>query len=222
MSTLLSRFLSIFGHSADAPRPSPSAHDEPHGKPVVSKNDALGLVPTEKDLALEQDRIEERLALIESTLSRSGFVRPEKLQDLMQIIRATHGPFARVSSRNAAADDGPLLTVAEKKVLGLNSRMKYHAGLIHCFQPEAFRTIEPKQYVADVQLDAFHRVSKKGALDGLRALGVEMVELSHVNDGRDCARVGKLKRTHRIGDAPELPLPDCDAPYCRCIYLPKL
>jgi hypothetical protein len=49
--------------------------------------------------------------------------------------------------------------------------MKYSRDLISYFDPISFNSIEPKQFIDDVSLNAFHRCNRKKQLAEYRRLG---------------------------------------------------
>jgi len=179
-----------------------------------------GIPATEEQLELERQSNEEVIELLEASVVASGLFRADKIPELIAILRGSSFPFARVNTRVAFGGD-TLLTVKEKKALGLNSRMKYSKKFIEYFEPSVLRSIEPKATLEGMHLDAFHRVSRKNELRRFKELRfVEKVKIVPCGDERDCGQKKRLKKIWRIEEVPELPLPGCDAPYCRCMYEP--
>jgi hypothetical protein len=179
-----------------------------------------GIPATEEQLELERQFNEEVLELLEASVVASGLFRADKIPELIAILKGASFPFARVNTRVAFGGD-TLLTVKEKKALGLNSRMKYSKKFIDYFEPSVLRSIEPKAALEAMHLDAFHRVSRKNELRRFKELGfVEKVKIVPCGDERDCGQIKRFKKIWRIEEVPELPLPGCDAPYCRCMYEP--
>ena len=120
-----------------------------------------------------------------------------------------------------AFDGDSILTVDEKKKLGLNTRMKYSKKFIEYFDPESFKTIEPKDTLECMHLDAFYRVSRKDDLLNYKKEGFKKVKIDAIRDCLTCDKAKRLRgKVYRIEEVPELPLPGCDSPYCRCTYQP--
>jgi hypothetical protein len=165
----------------------------------------------------ERKKNEEIMKLLEEMIVKSGFFVPENIPELMITLKAGQGLFERVNTR-CVFDGSVFLSVAEKKALGLNTRMKYSKHFIEYFKRAAFKTIEPKAALECMHLDAFHRVSRKMHLAKLRGIGVKQVRVAPVGDARDCGKVARMKKVYRIDEVPELPVAGCDSPYCRCIY----
>ena len=84
--------------------------------------------------------------------------------------------------------------------------------------------IEPKAALEGMHLDAFHRTSRReGRLRRFKELGfVKKIKIVPMGDSRDCAAIQRFRKIHNLDEAPELPLPECDAAYCRCDYQPIL
>ena len=91
-----------------------------------------------------------------------------------------------------AFDGDSILTVDEKKKLGLNTRMKYSKKFIEYFDPESFKTIEPKDTLECMHLDAFYRVSRKDDLLNYKKEGFKKVKI-------DAIRVDCTPEVRQIG-----------------------
>lgn len=179
----------------------------------------FGIPLTEEEVDLERQYNEEIMQLLETRICASGFFKAEKIPDLMARLRGASVPFGRTNT-GVAFDGNIILAVEEKKALGLNPRMKYSKTFVEYFDPLAFKTIEPKATLECMHLDAFHRVSRKKELLSLKKLGfVKQIKIVPVGDSRDCAKIKRFKKIHHLQESPELPLPGCDAPYCRCVYI---
>jgi len=189
-------------------------------KPEDSIHSGYGIPMTEQEIESERQSNNQILELLERNIVASGLFRTEKIPELIATLREGSTPFGRTNTR-VAFDGGPLLTVGEKRALGLNTRMKYSKKFIEYFEPSALRTIEPKATLECMHLDAFHRVSRQKELLSFKKLGfVKEVEILPCGDSRDCGKIKRLKKIYRLEEVPELPLPGCDAPYCRCMYVP--
>lgn len=177
-----------------------------------------GLRMTEEETELERQSNEKILNLLETRIKQSGYFRSDKLPELMRKLRAATVPFGRVNTK-AAFGREPFLTLQEKKSLGLNPRMKYSKEFIGCFETSVLGSIEPKSVLEHMHVDAFHRVSREKELQRLRELGFKKINILPVGDEGDCGAIKRNKKVFPINEVPELPLPDCDAPFCRCMYI---
>jgi hypothetical protein len=190
------------------------------GKHTGLVAERYGIPMTEEETAVERQSDEEIMRLLEARITASGYFILDRIPQLMTILRSASVPFGRTNTQVAFAGH-VFLSVEEKKELGLNTRMKYSKEFIEYFDPSVFKTIEPKSALEQMHLDASHRVSRKKELLRAMELGfVKRIMIQPVGDGRDCARIKRFRKIHNIDAVPDLPLPDCDAPYCRCMYLP--
>jgi hypothetical protein len=171
-------------------------------------------------LEAERQDNDEVMRLLEATIRSSGLFRIKKIPELVSKLRGGSSPFARLSTHIAFEGD-QVLSVEEKRALGLNTRLKYSKSFIEYFDPRRIHTIEPKSVLGDMHLSAFHRVARKRDLIKFGDEGfVKKVRIVPVGDARDCNKIKRFKKIHNLSEVPELPLPGCTAPYCRCMYEP--
>lgn len=187
-------------------------------KSKISVKGGYSIPATKEQIELESQSVEEVMKLLEASVIASGYFRKDKVPELISILRKNSDPFGRTNTK-VVFDGDSFLTVEEKRKLGLNTRMKYSKKFIEYFNPVSFKTIEPKNTLECMHLDAFHRVSRREELLKLKKLGfVKKVKVVPTGDSLDCKKINKLRKIYNIEDVPELPLPGCDAPYCRCSY----
>jgi len=169
-----------------------------------SINSEFGIPMTKQEVKLERQFNEEVMKLLETSITASGFFRLEKIPELISNLRDGSIPFGRVNTK-VVFDNDLFLTVEEKKMLGLNTRMKYSKKFIEYFDPLAFKTIEPKITLERMYLDAFHRGSQKNELLKLKKLGfVKKIKIVATGDGDDCKKIKRFKKIYNIEEAPEL------------------
>ena len=101
-------------------------------KSSSSINSGLGIPMTKQEVELERQSNEEIMKLLEASITASGFFRSEKIPELIANIRGSSIPFGRIDTK-LVFDDDAFLTIEEKKMLGLNTRMKYSKKFIECF-----------------------------------------------------------------------------------------
>lgn len=184
--------------------------------------DRYAIPVTAEMLQQERQDNDEVISLLEANIRGSGLFRTEKIPELVAKLRGGSSPFTRVNTTIAFQGD-KLLTVEEKRALGLNTRMKYSKAFIEYFEPTDLKTTEPKSVLEDMHLSAFHRVARKRDLVKFRELGfVKQVKIVPVGDIRDCNEIKCFQNIHDLDRAPDLPLPGCTARYCRCMYEPIL
>jgi hypothetical protein len=185
-------------------------------------HEGYAIAVTAEMLEKEQQDNDEVMRLLEANIRTSGLFRADKILELVSRLRGGSSPFARVNTKFAFEGD-KYLSVQEKRALGLNTRMKYSKAFIEYCDPTALKTTEPKSVLEDMHLNAFHRVARKRDLANFRELGfVNRVKIVPVGDARDCNEIKRFKKIHDLTLAPDLPLPGCTSPYCRCMYEPIL
>ena len=117
-------------------------------------------------------------------------------------------------------DKTDCLTLEEKKRFNLNTRAKYSRELINGLTEKGLEAAKDQHFIENMFYRNFHRVSRKYELEHLKEMGLKYVVISNSNDVRDCEAIKNLKKRWLIEEVPELPLPQCNSEYCRCMYLP--
>ena len=92
---------------------------------------------TAEQIEQERQTHEEAMRLLEASMVASRFFKAEKLPELLAVLRGGFHPFSRINTEAAFRGDD-LLTVEEKRALGLNTRMKYSRAFIEYFDPSVF------------------------------------------------------------------------------------
>ncbi|NOU01639.1 MAG: hypothetical protein HOO95_08730 [Gallionella sp.] len=159
----------------------------------------------------------EIMELLEKGIRTSGYFKEEKIPDLLADLKRYISTSDRINIKGAL-DGSVLLSVEEKKSLGLNAKMKYSKRFIEYFNPSVFETIEPRSAVENLYLNAFHKVSRKNELLKMkRDAGIKQIRVV----AGECSNIKKLrKKIYGIDEVPELPLSDCDCNYCLCYFEP--
>ena len=136
-------------------------------------------------------------------------VLSEKIQSITKIGYAYSDPFNK----------NDCLTLEEKKALGLNTRRKYSRELINVLTPKGLSSENPNKLLENIWYANYNKVSRKYELNRLKALGLKYVEILDCCDEKDCKAIRRCRKIWLIDEVPELPLPGCDADYCRCSYI---
>ena len=177
-----------------------------------------GIQPSKKEIELERRSNEEIIQLLENNIISSGLFKKDRVPELIGKIRGVTVEFGRVNTKLAFEKD-EVLSLEEKKSLGLNTRSKYSKFLIECFEPSRINEIDPRVVLENMHLAAFHKISRKKELQKFKNLGfVKKVKILPAGDEDDCQKIKSCKKVYSINEVPELPLPECNAAYCRCCY----
>jgi hypothetical protein len=177
---------------------------------------------TPQQVEMERQAHEDAMKRLEASMVASGFFRQEKLPELLALLKGGFRPFARINTKIAFRGDD-LLTVEEKRALGLNTRMKYSRKFIEYFDPSVFAKIEPKSTLENMQIDASHRAARANDLCRWKELGyIKKVKICCTGDADDCSKIKQFRKVYGIDEVPELPISGCDSSLCRCFYQPVI
>jgi hypothetical protein len=188
----------------------------------ILRTDSVSIPATPEMIAAEEEDNREILKLLEESIRTCGHFRVEMIPALLAKLRDVQGPFVRMDTMSAFAGS-QILTIEEKRNLGLNTRMKYTAEYIAHFEINSLKAIEPKSLLECMHLNAFHRVARKRDLQTFRKLGfVDKVKIRPMGDEGDCKKIEQFRKIHSLETVPELPIAGCDAPFCRCWYEPQI
>lgn len=135
----------------------------------TSARGGYAIPATAEMLEAEKQDNDEVMRLLEADIRASGLFRAEKIPELISKLRGGSGPFERVNTK-VAFEGEQVLSLEEKRSLGLNTRMKYSKPFIEYFVSTALKTIEPKSVLENMHLSAFHRVARKRDLLNFREL----------------------------------------------------
>lgn len=111
---------------------------------------------------------------------------------------------------------GVPLTHEIKRALGMRANAKLGDAYIAALTTEGKTRIMDAAFLVIQRV--MHQTNVENALEDAREFG-GLLELISPADERTCAAALRLDGHVFAPDkAPELPLPDCDADYCRCLY----
>ena len=185
-------------------------------KSYEEMRDEIGIELSPEQEKREEEKYHEIAEQTISALEASGYFKADYLPILADKIRERTVPGYRYSD---PFDKKDCLTLEEKKKLGLNTRAKYSRELINGLTEKGLSTEDPNELVKNTWLANMHKVSRKYKLQELKDAGFKYVKILHCNDERDCKAVKLCKKRWPIDEVPELPLPNCNSPYCRCMYV---
>jgi hypothetical protein len=156
----------------------------------------------------------EALECIMKDIEASGFFKTEKLPHLEGIIPKIGGynndPF---SYTDCLSDE-------EKKALNIDTEYKVSREMVDCMSKKGLAQKDPRNIIQVIYFMNYFAVSRKYKLLELKARGVKKVKIENLGGDLDCREIETHERVFPIDKAPFLPLPRCDAPYCRCEYVP--
>jgi hypothetical protein len=164
------------------------------------------------------DRLEARLR---ANLIEARVFRTDEIESVVDRVRAN---FTNINDLRCFGDieKGRVLSLEEKKALGLNSRRKYAAEFIALFDTAKLADTNPSEAFRRCYMDAVNHARSGAEFERMRALGIKTVKLLDPFSGNGCRAAKHGAREYPIDAAPSLPLPGCDQDYCRCIYIAKV
>lgn len=184
--------------------------------PFTKDANPIGIKPSAEQAENETQKINEIAEKTIVTAQSSGYFKAEFLPVLSEKIKSnTHFGYGYIDPFNKE----DCLTLEEKKALGLNTRRKYARELINGLTKKGLAAEDPNDLLKIMWLANSNKVSRKYELQRLKDEGFKYVKILNCNDERDCAAVKHCKKRWLIDEVPELPLPKCDAEYCRCTYI---
>lgn len=183
---------------------------------IPSKKESISIKLTVEQEKQEKEKYTEIAEQTIVNVNISGYFKSEFLPIIAEKVRKNTIPGYGYTDFFNKED---CLTLEEKKELGLNTRRKYSRELINALTKKGLTAENPNILLENIWLAAFHKVSRKYELQRLKDLGVKYVQILDCNDERDCKAIKKCKKRWLIDEVPELPLPNCNADYCRCSYI---
>lgn len=178
--------------------------------------DSVGIKTDSEQKKQENEKYTEIAEQTIVAAKSSGYFKQEALSIISEKIRENTRPGYGYIEPFDKAD---CLTLEEKKTLGLNTRRKYARELINALTEKGLAVENPNDLLKNMWLASFHKISRKYELQHLKDMGLKYVQILDCNDERDCKAVKRCKKRWLIDEVPELPLPHCDAEYCRCSYV---
>jgi hypothetical protein len=156
----------------------------------------------------------EALECIMKDIEASGFFKPEKLSLLEKIIPKIGGYNNDPFSYNDCLSD------EEKTALHIDTEHKVSREMVDCMSEKGLAQQDPRNIIPVIYYMNYFSVSRKYKLLELKARGVKKVKIENMGGDLDCREIETHERIFPIDKVPVLPLPHCDAPYCRCEYVP--
>jgi hypothetical protein len=179
-------------------------------KSLVDAANYVVMTPNERKNILRKEILAGMMQDIES----SGYFKQEKLAYMEKIIPKIGGYFTDPFSYNDCLSD------EEKKALHINPELKISREMADCMSEKGLSEKDPRHIVPIIYYMNVFAISRKYKLMELRARGVTKIKIINMGGDLDCEVIKHHSGVYAINNAPVLPLPDCDAVYCRCDFEP--
>jgi hypothetical protein len=177
-------------------------------KSLVNAANYVVLTPNERKDILRK----EILAGMMRDIEISGYFREEKLSYMEKIIPKIGGYFTDPFSYNDCLSD------EEKEVLHINPELKISREMVNCMSGKGLAEKDPRHIIPIIYYMNVFAVSRKYKLMELRARGVTKVKIVSMGGDLDCKEIKDYNEVYSINEVPDLPLPGCNAAYCRCDF----
>jgi hypothetical protein len=176
--------------------------------PAMSPEEYVQLSRQKQNDLIKKETLERMMRDIE----KSGFFKTEKLPHLAKIITKVGG------YNNDPFSYEDCLYFEEKEVLKIDTDHKVSREMVECMTGKGLAQKDPHNIIPVIYYMNYFAVGRKYKLLELKARGVKMVEVVNIGGELDCEAIEKYKGVFPIDKVPVLPLPRCDAAYCRCEY----
>lgn len=174
------------------------------------KVNSIGIVPDKETQKLLAIRDSETIGLFKKSLFESGRFK-ESIEVLID--KNLEAPFNVIC-------EGNLLTVEQKRDLKINGRKKYGDKYIETLTELGLKDDASVDFYKNNYHQAFGIASRNFEIEKLKKSGITKCRIATCNDERDCEAIKKFgKQIFDINSVPYLPLPDCNAAYCRCMIV---
>jgi hypothetical protein len=165
--------------------------------------------PMKKNEILRKETMEGMMEHIKSC----GFFKPEKYELLEKIIPKVGGYNNDPFSYSDCLDD------EEKEALHIDTEYKVSREMVDCMNEYGLSQKDPRNIIPVIYYMNFFAVGRKYKLLEFKARGIQKVKVVSAGGDLDCRAVEHCKKAYPLNAVPDLPLPECDAPYCRCEYV---
>jgi hypothetical protein len=142
-----------------------------------------------------------------------GFFRPEKYELLEKIIPKVGG------YNNDPFSYQDCLNNEEKEALHIDTEYKVSREMVECMSEAGLSQRDPRNIIPVIYYMNYFAAGRKYKLLEFKARGVQKVKIVSLGGDLDCKGVEKYQKACPLESVPLLPLPECDAPYCRCEYV---
>lgn len=162
--------------------------------------------PRPELVTAEDSAKEEAFCVLLDRLTESGLFLPERIPDMMRVIRAASPPLCPINASRLIFN--PLKA-------GKDREERIPIG--ECVDAQARLKIDPEDFLSYLCMQMQARATANRSLADARTKGIEKVVLICVEQTA-CSKAKRIKKRYAIEDAPTLPLDGCKARRCHCIY----
>jgi hypothetical protein len=166
--------------------------------------------PMKKNEILRKETMEGMM----EDIKNCGFFRPEKYEFLEKIIPKVGG------YNNDPFSYSDCLNDEEKEALHIDTEYKVSREMVECLNEHGLAQKDPRNIIPIIYYMNYFAVGRKYKLLEFKARDIQNVKIVCAGGDMDCKAIEGVKENFTLDSVPALPLPECDAPYCRCEYVP--
>jgi hypothetical protein len=164
--------------------------------------------PPKKNEILRKETLEGMM----EDIKKSGFFKPEMFPVIEKVISKVGG------YNNDPFSYSDCLSDEEKEALHIDTGYKISRQMAECMSEKGLSQKDPRNIIPVIYYMNYFAVSRKYNIFELKARGIKKVKIVSMKGELDCKAVETYEQVFPIDSVPLLPLPQCDAPYCRCEY----
>lgn len=191
---------------------------KPVARARTDQRNSVAIQLSEKQVASIQGELSATKDIFKRKLTEHGLVKTEFIDYITKEF-VTQSVGCRPVYSKKLTSDPPILSLNEKKSLGLNPRAKYTASLIDCFFVDRIRGICPKDYLDSLYVKCRAESHNAHEIERFKEIGVESVRIELIKE-TCCKHAKKLVGKYKIEAAPKIPCEECDSRRCHCTYFP--
>jgi hypothetical protein len=175
---------------------------------------SIGITPDREMMKILDQQDNDTIRLFMTYLLDSGRYKEKPISELVNKNRKAIAK---------AITSGKTLELEEKKRLSVNGRKKYGQDYIATLTPRGLDHNASTEFFLNSYHQAAGIITRQYEIARLRRAGINRIRLSPCHDARDCQAISKYSsKIFNIDEVPALPLPECNAAYCRCWIIPVL
>ena len=169
----------------------------------------------------EKQKNKEILEMIKSKIENNDNYTENCIKYILKILSRENFIMSSVQIVLKKFREEPCIGLEEKKQYKINTRQKVNKDFFYLLTDKGKHQEYILLELENIILSSTHKINNEYELRDLKKLGVKYVTIECCNDDRDCPAVKKYcNKEFKINQVPELPLPECTADLCRCIYSP--
>lgn len=169
----------------------------------------------------EKQKNKEILELIKSKIENNENYTKDCIEYILKILSQVNIIESSVQYILRKFREEPCLELEEKKKYKINTRQKINKDFFYLLTEKGKHQEYILLELENIILSSEFKINNSYELREYKKLGIKYVKIEYCNDDRDCPAVKRYcNKKFELRQVPSLPLPECTADLCRCIYSP--